>query len=105
MLHGVTSGETNSNFICRLFELQKIKTRLVDEPIGSEANTATAKNKKHTVLLIEDNEDFLFYLKDNLNEYYNIVEAIDGKEGWQKTLSSHPDIVVSDISMPGMDGI
>jgi DNA-binding response OmpR family regulator len=68
-------------------------------------NNAIVKNKKHTVLLIEDNEDFLFYLKDNLNEYYNVIEAADGKEGWQKTLSSHPHIVVSDISMPGMDGI
>lgn len=78
---------------------------LADETPAAEESNNTAGNKKHTVLLVEDNEDFLFYLKDNLNEYYNIAEAKDGKEGWQKTLSVHPAIVVSDISMPVMNGI
>ncbi|AEV99074.1 hybrid sensor histidine kinase/response regulator [Niastella koreensis] len=58
-----------------------------------------------TVLLVEDNEDFLFYLKDNLREYFNIAEAVNGREGWQKTLSVHPDIVVSDVNMPEMNGL
>jgi DNA-binding response OmpR family regulator len=58
-----------------------------------------------TVLLIEDNDDFRFYLKDNLKAYYHIVEATNGKEGWQKALSCHPQLIVSDISMPYMDGI
>jgi len=62
------------------------------------------KSKKQTVLLVEDNEDFRFYLKDNLRVYFNILEAVNGKEGWQKTLGSHPDLVVSDISMPEMNG-
>jgi YesN/AraC family two-component response regulator len=58
-----------------------------------------------TVLIVEDNEDFRFYLKDNLRAYYKVVEASDGKEGWKKVLSAHPQLVVSDISMPHMDGI
>jgi signal transduction histidine kinase/ligand-binding sensor domain-containing protein/CheY-like chemotaxis protein/AraC-like DNA-binding protein len=58
-----------------------------------------------TVLLIEDNDDFRQYLRENLKPYYRIVEASDGKEGWQKVLSSHPHVVVSDINMPYMDGI
>ena len=62
-------------------------------------------DKKPTVLLVEDNEDFRFYLKDNLKSAFFIIEASNGKEGWQKALSQHPDIMVSDISMPEMDGI
>jgi signal transduction histidine kinase/ligand-binding sensor domain-containing protein/DNA-binding response OmpR family regulator len=58
-----------------------------------------------SVLLIEDNEDFRFYLKDNLRNDYKILEAANGKEGWQKALASHPRLIVSDISMPEMDGI
>jgi signal transduction histidine kinase/ligand-binding sensor domain-containing protein/DNA-binding response OmpR family regulator len=58
-----------------------------------------------TLLIVEDNEDFRFYLKDNLRAHYKIVEASDGIEGWKKLLSTHPDVVVSDISMPHMDGI
>jgi len=60
---------------------------------------------KLTVLLVEDNEDFRCYLKESLQPFYKIIEAADGKEGWQKILSGNPDIVVSDISMPNMDGI
>jgi signal transduction histidine kinase/ligand-binding sensor domain-containing protein/DNA-binding response OmpR family regulator len=62
------------------------------------------KNKRSTILLVEDNDDFRFYLKDNLKEHFTILEAINGKLGWQKTLAAHPDLVVSDISMPEMDG-
>lgn len=58
-----------------------------------------------TVLLIEDNDDFRYYLKDNLKPFYKIAEAADGKEGWQKVLSVHPHVIVSDINMPYMDGI
>jgi signal transduction histidine kinase/ligand-binding sensor domain-containing protein/DNA-binding response OmpR family regulator len=58
-----------------------------------------------TVLLVEDNDDFRFYLKDNLRKNYRIIEATNGKEGWQKALAVHPQLIVSDISMPYMDGI
>jgi len=61
--------------------------------------------KKKVILLVEDNEDFRFYLKDNLRDIYTIHEAGDGQEGWRKTLALHPDLVVSDISMPLMNGI
>jgi len=69
------------------------------------APAAVAPKGAPTVLIVEDNEDFRFYLKDNLRAYYKIIEAPDGKEGWRKVLSAHPQLVVSDISMPYMDGI
>lgn len=61
--------------------------------------------KKPTVLIVEDNDDFRFYLKDNLKDIFFIIEASNGRDGWQKALSQHPDIIVSDISMPEMTGI
>lgn len=63
------------------------------------------KSKKPVLVLVEDNDDFRFYLKDNLKEFYQIVEAVNGREGWQKILSIHPDLIVSDVSMPEMNGI
>jgi len=62
-------------------------------------------DKMATVLLVEDNEEFRFYLRDSLQSFYHIIEATNGKEGWQKALACHPQLVVSDISMPYMDGI
>jgi signal transduction histidine kinase/ligand-binding sensor domain-containing protein/DNA-binding response OmpR family regulator len=61
--------------------------------------------KKTTILLIEDNDDLRFYLKDNLKNSFHILEAVNGKDGWQKALSMHPKLIVSDISMPEMNGI
>ncbi|MEI6946468.1 ATP-binding protein [Paraflavisolibacter sp. H34] len=47
------------------------------------------------ILLVEDNEDFRFYLKDNLKAHYKVYEAANGKEGWQKALTHHPQLIVS----------
>jgi signal transduction histidine kinase/DNA-binding response OmpR family regulator len=57
------------------------------------------------ILLVEDNEDFRFYLKDNLRNSYKVLEAENGKQGAQMALTYHPHLIVSDISMPEMDGI
>jgi DNA-binding response OmpR family regulator len=61
--------------------------------------------RKSTILIVEDNEDMRFYLKDNLKAQYNVEEAVNGKEGWEKIKQLNPDLVVSDITMPLMDGI
>jgi len=72
---------------------------------GGAAEEPSADPGMPTVLLVEDNEDFRWYLKDNLKRNYRIVEAANGNEGWQKALAAHPQLIVSDISMPQMDGI
>lgn len=61
--------------------------------------------RKPVLLLVEDNEDFRFYLKDNLRMRYQIVEAHNGKEGWSQAISHIPDLIVSDVMMPEMNGI
>ena len=69
------------------------------------AQSLLGAGKKATILLIEDNDDLRFYLKDNLKNSFHIIEAVNGKDGWQKALSMHPKLIVSDISMPEMNGI
>lgn len=84
--------------------VQEIQVPAVNS-IVDEAPAGGKSGKKPVVLLIEDNEDFRFYLKDNLQAYYTIKEAADGKQGWQQVLACNLDLVVSDIMMPEMDGI
>jgi signal transduction histidine kinase/ligand-binding sensor domain-containing protein/DNA-binding response OmpR family regulator len=71
---------------------------------NAKKNIPVAGNST-TVLLVEDNDEFREYLIEHLQQFYHIVGACDGKEGWQKTLSIHPQLVVTDISMPQMSGI
>lgn len=77
------------------------------QSVGSETETTDIEHRtrKKTLLLVEDNDDFRFYLKDNLKFTYTIVEARNGAEGWNKVLESEPDLVVSDVMMPEMNGI
>ena len=89
---------------------------LSDKPIREVFNESQAPEimqtaiadisvKLPTVILVEDNEEFRCYLAKHLKQYYHIIEATNGKEGWQKTLGNHPQLVVSDINMPEMNGI
>jgi len=80
---------------------------LVQQPddVVKQVKPTWESEKKPVVLLIEDNDDLRFYLKDNLKHTFNILEAADGKEGWQKALALHPNLIVSDVSMPEMNGL
>jgi len=81
----------------------KADLREVKEPLK---NTDSQIAEDMPVLLIvEDNDEFRYYIKDSLKTQYKIVEASDGKAGWDKALSCHPDLIISDITMPYMDGI
>ena len=60
---------------------------------------------KPEVLIIDDNIDIRTYLRSVLSEKYNVSEAADGKAGLELARKIVPDIVLSDIMMPVMDGL
>lgn len=61
-------------------------------------------NPKKTILLVEDHLGFRTYLSSELSPYYNFITAENGKIGLEKALRHLPDIVISDMMMPEMDG-
>lgn len=61
--------------------------------------------RKWTVLLVEDNADVRQYVKEYLEDYYYIVEADNGADALELALQKYPDLVLSDIMMPKMDGL
>lgn len=70
-----------------------------------EHTPAPYTGKKPVLLLIEDSEDFRFYLKDNLGMHFHIIDAPNGKLGWDILQQTIPNLIVSDVNMPEMDGL
>ena len=60
---------------------------------------------KPSVLVIYDNADIRAYVHTLLNSEYSVIEAADGTEGIRKAMKYVPDVIISDVMMPGIDGI
>jgi signal transduction histidine kinase/DNA-binding response OmpR family regulator/ligand-binding sensor domain-containing protein len=76
------------------------------QTLKENGNVNCEKDKiKSKILLIEDNTDMRQFIRSDLVKEYEIMEAIDGIDGFEKALSFDPDLILSDIMMPQMDGI
>jgi signal transduction histidine kinase/ligand-binding sensor domain-containing protein/DNA-binding response OmpR family regulator len=65
----------------------------------------TKKEIKTKLLIVEDNVDLQDYLVSILEADYNLILANDGQEGWLKAMEHRPDIIITDVIMPIMDGL
>ena len=76
--------------------------------IKEEENNATLLSTtpagKHKILVIEDHKDIRLYLKVLFNHDYTVIMAENGEEGVKLAQSEMPDVIISDIMMPVMDG-
>lgn len=75
--------------------------------IGTEESAVTdAPSDGHPiVLVVEDNDDIREYIRSSFADLYEVITAKDGKEGWELAQTRIPNVIVSDIMMPVMDGI
>ena len=62
-------------------------------------------NKQWQVLIVEDNTELRSFITSSLSSEFRVAEAENGKDGFDKTLSLLPDIIVTDVMMPVMDGL
>src|SRR5437868_5524315 len=60
---------------------------------------------KPLLQLIEDDLDTRLYMKEELADVYRIIDSPDGLNGFQRAVVELPDIIVSDVTMPVMDGL
>lgn len=56
------------------------------------------------ILVIEDNADMRDYLIESLSQHYKVLSAVDGEEGLKIAIDEVPDLIISDVMMPKMDG-
>lgn len=79
---------------------------LIPEVADAEtSSTQTAASKSQSLLIVEDDPQIHTLLHEILHHEYNVLHAYDGAEGLQMIRSQMPEIVISDIRMPEMDGI
>ena len=78
----------------------------MDAPVtNNEIEPEKTSNTKKTIMLVEDNADFRYYLNDSLKSRFNIIECENGKQALDTLKNVHPDLIVSDVMMPVMDGL
>ncbi|MFC1569618.1 two-component regulator propeller domain-containing protein [bacterium] len=69
-----------------------------------EKESATPDEEATIVLIVEDNSDVRSYIREILEPFFRIMEAQDGQKGFNKAVEFIPNLVISDIMMPKMDG-
>ena len=74
-------------------------------PIEEEELEKNYDSSKPSVLIIDDNVDIRSYVHGLLHTDYTVIEAADGSEGIRKAMKYVPDLIISDVMMPGIDGI
>ena len=70
-----------------------------DDSGSSKAQT------RHTLLIVDDEPDIVNYLRKELSQDFHIITSSNGKEALQQVFNKQPDIIISDVMMPEMDGI
>ena len=95
--------DNESHVFHRKLKETKFKPDQSSRQISSQA--AASKTNLPVILLVEDNDDLRAYLKENLEINYQIMEAEDGKQALELLKKQLPDLILSDIMMPEMDGI
>ena len=78
--------------------VKSLAVRLMPE--GAVVNTNSP-----LILIVEDNADLCQFIADELAVYYQVLTADNGREGWELTRQHLPDIVLSDVMMPLMNGL
>ncbi|QIA06451.1 hybrid sensor histidine kinase/response regulator transcription factor [Draconibacterium halophilum] len=112
-VHSVPTKETaftvklpvKSTLHAKEFQQREQALPEAEEKIVAEKEPVeTQQTKKERLLIVEDNPDVLAYLQACYSDYFRIQLAKDGKEGFEKAVNEIPDVIISDIMMPGMDG-
>jgi signal transduction histidine kinase/AraC-like DNA-binding protein len=74
-------------------------------PIEEEKKAKARPKTKYRVLIVDDEDEIRHYLKDELSDIYHVSESVNGKEALNFILKDKPDLIISDVMMPEMDGI
>ncbi len=88
--------------------MEEYKFKIIDEALNNRQPNNTEFNenqhKQYKLLIVEDNLELLNLYADFFRTSYTIITAENGKDGFEKAKKNQPDVIVSDIMMPDMNG-
>jgi signal transduction histidine kinase/ligand-binding sensor domain-containing protein/DNA-binding response OmpR family regulator len=98
--HKYMSGGTTEDI-----ELNESHEKIENDGIGYKDSSHTGNSSKPTVLIVEDSADLRIFLSDLLRNEYDVIQAENADDGLTFARDTMPDLILSDIMMPGTDGI
>ncbi|MFV8465510.1 hybrid sensor histidine kinase/response regulator transcription factor [Flavobacterium sp. LB1P62] len=98
----IGGNDTNDELIENYFTVKKTITQITEQALDAVGVSVT---KEQTLLIVEDNPDICNYIVELFSDEFTVLQASNGKEGLEIALEKMPDLIVSDVMMPVMDGI
>lgn len=114
------NAEQLLHLVTDVLQFQKETQKMIQDPQPDDAHAISRRSVQDgqhdivvrdqsdelaTVLIVDDNDDMRRYLRTLLLGRYYVLEASDGQSGWKLARESVPDLVISDVMMPVMDGL
>lgn len=82
-----------------------VETVTVSQAVDSDDDGDELPTQKKHLLVVEDNSDLQEFIRYSFNNQYTVSTANNGKEAWNFVQKSAPDLIISDVMMPEMDGL
>ncbi|MCK8491585.1 ATP-binding protein [Spirosoma sp. RP8] len=90
-------------------DFEQIDRMITDADLPSTADLFADESEplteKPLLLLVEDNDDLRTYIRMTLASQYTLLEAVDGQQGLEMALDSMPELIITDLKMPRLDGL
>lgn len=98
-------SQSDVRFIRPVPEESYLPSEKINNTIGKQKGRVKDNNELPIVLVVEDNAEMRRFIAKQLEHEFGIIEAVNGKSGLKKAMATLPDLVISDLMMPQMDGM
>ena len=102
----LTANRNDNNKVIESIKVEALQNSTEENPsLSMDRFVNSGKRQKKSILLVEDNVELSTYIKEELKKDYKVIVADNGKKGLQLAYKNVPDLIITDVIMPIMDGV